>query len=126
MPVIMAGILAVYGLVTAVMIANQLSAEQHIFRSFMQLGAGLSVGVCGLAAGFSIGITGDAGVRGSTQQPRLFTGMMLIQILSEVLGESLGVPVGFGKRCGLLTGVIGIYGMIVAVLMLSRASSAGC
>uniref|UniRef100_A0A7M4DWW2 V-type proton ATPase proteolipid subunit n=1 Tax=Crocodylus porosus TaxID=8502 RepID=A0A7M4DWW2_CROPO len=40
--------------------------------SFLQLGAGLSVGLSGLAAGFAIGIVGDAGVRGTAQQPRLF------------------------------------------------------
>ncbi|KAF8262086.1 hypothetical protein EI94DRAFT_735144 [Lactarius quietus] len=42
---------------------------------FVQLGAGLSVGLAGLAAGFAIGIVGDAGVRGTAQQPRLFVGM---------------------------------------------------
>lgn len=35
---------------------------------------------------FAIGIVGDAGVRGSAQQPRLFVGMILILIFAEVLG----------------------------------------
>ena len=39
-------------------------------RAFLQLGAGLSVGLSGLAAGFAVGIVGDAGVRGTAQQPR--------------------------------------------------------
>lgn len=39
-------------------------------RGFLQLGAGLSVGLSGLAAGFAVGIVGDAGVRGTAQQPR--------------------------------------------------------
>ncbi len=34
------------------------------------MGAGLSVGLSGLAAGFAVGIVGDAGVRGTAQQPR--------------------------------------------------------
>merc|ERR1712169_101024 len=34
--------------------------------------------MAGLAAGFAIGIVGDAGVRGTAQQPRLFVGMILI------------------------------------------------
>ena len=37
---------------------------------------------------FAIGIVGDAGVRGTAQQPRLFVGMILILIFAEVLGES--------------------------------------
>jgi hypothetical protein len=45
-------------------------------QGFIQLGAGLSVGLAGLAAGFAVGIVGDAGVRGTAQQPRLFVGMV--------------------------------------------------
>ena len=47
-----------------------------LYQGFDQLGAGLSVGLAGLAAGFAIGIVGDAGVRGTAQQPRLFVGMV--------------------------------------------------
>ena len=50
--------------------------EMTLFQGFVQLGAGLSVGLAGLAAGFAIGIVGDAGVRGTAQQPRLFVGMV--------------------------------------------------
>lgn len=41
-----------------------------IFLGFLHLGAGLAVGLSGLAAGFAIGVVGDAGVRGTAQQPR--------------------------------------------------------
>jgi hypothetical protein len=47
-----------------------------LYQGFIELGAGLSVGLAGLAAGFAIGIVGDAGVRGTAQQPRLFVGMV--------------------------------------------------
>jgi F0F1-type ATP synthase membrane subunit c/vacuolar-type H+-ATPase subunit K len=87
-PVIMAGIIAIYGLVVSVLISNQLAQKQSLFTGFIQLGAGLSVGLAGLAAGFAIGIVGDAGVRGTAQQPRLFVGMILILIFAEVLGKS--------------------------------------
>ena len=50
-------------------------------KGFVQLGAGLSVGLAGLAAGFAIGIVGDAGVRGTAQQPRLFVGMARTRFL---------------------------------------------
>jgi len=46
----------------------------------------LSVGLSGLAAGFAIGIIGDAGVRGNAQQPKLFIAMILMLIFAEVLG----------------------------------------
>ena len=52
--------------------------EMTLFQGFVQLGAGLSVGLAGLAAGFAIGVVGDAGVRGTAQQPRLFVGMVSV------------------------------------------------
>uniref|UniRef100_A0A914GWD1 V-ATPase proteolipid subunit C-like domain-containing protein n=1 Tax=Globodera rostochiensis TaxID=31243 RepID=A0A914GWD1_GLORO len=65
-------------------------------NGFAHLAAGLTCGLCGLGAGYAIGIVGDAGVRGTAQQPRLFVGMILILIFSEVLG---------------------LYGMIVALIL---------
>ncbi|OAA59108.1 vacuolar ATP synthase proteolipid subunit [Niveomyces insectorum RCEF 264] len=101
-PVIMAGIIGIYGLVVSVLISDNLKQNEYaLYTGFIQLGAGLAVGLAGLAAGFAIGIVGDAGVRGSAQQPRLFVGMILILIFAEVLG---------------------LYGLIVALLMNSKAS----
>jgi len=50
------------------------------------LACGLSVGLTGLAAGYSIGVVGDMGVRSYMQQSRIFVGMVLILIFGEVLG----------------------------------------
>ncbi|KAL8994723.1 MAG: hypothetical protein Q9169_005387 [Polycauliona sp. 2 TL-2023] len=136
----MAGIIGIYGLVVSVLISDGLRQDLPLYTSFIQLGAGLSVGLAGLAAGyavsflllspnssylpipfhtikfaalpfsilvltlktsFAIGIVGDAGVRGTAQQPRLFVGMILILIFAEVLG---------------------LYGLIVALLMNSKAA----
>jgi F0F1-type ATP synthase membrane subunit c/vacuolar-type H+-ATPase subunit K len=55
-----------------------------LYTGFVQLGAGLSVGLSGLAAGFAIGIVGDAGVRGTAQQPRLFVGMVCRPLLCSL------------------------------------------
>ncbi|KAH8911042.1 V-type ATPase, partial [Coniochaeta sp. PMI_546] len=106
-PVIMAGIIGIYGLVVSVLISDGLKQDGYaLFTGFIQLGAGLAVGLAGLAAGFAIGIVGDAGVRGTAQQPRLFVGMILILIFAEVLG---------------------LYGLIVALLMNSKATlNTGC
>lgn len=101
MPVVLAGILSIYGLVVSVLISSSLREKSALHTNFLQLGAGIAVGMSSLAAGFSIGIIGDAGVRGSAQQPKLFVGMMLILIFAEVLGErssfALCGGVGRGK-----------------------------
>ena len=48
----MAGIIAIYGLVVSVLISSGLKQEISLYASFIQLGAGLSVGLSGLAAGY--------------------------------------------------------------------------
>lgn len=40
----------------------------------------------GLAAGYCIGVVGEAGVRAYMEQSRVFVGMVLILIFGEVLG----------------------------------------
>merc|ERR1712179_390078 len=67
-PVVMAGIVAIYGVVVAVLIAGNIKPagdKYTLYKGFVHLGAGLSVGLSGLAAGYAIGIVGDAGVRGT-------------------------------------------------------------
>ena len=58
---IMAQILSIYGFVASVIISNSIKEKMAIHTGFLQLGAGLAVGLCGMAAGFAIGIVGDAG-----------------------------------------------------------------
>lgn len=98
-PVVMAGIIAIYGLVVGVLIAGSLDINYTIQRSYIQMGAGLSVGLSGLAAGYAIGVVGDAGVRATPQQPHLFVGMILVLIFAEVLG---------------------LYGLIVAIYLYTK------
>ena len=57
----MAQILSIYGLVTSVIISNNLFEKMALYTAFIQMGAGLAVGLCGMASGFAIGIVGDAG-----------------------------------------------------------------
>lgn len=125
-PVVMAGVIGIYGLIIAVILATNGTSYPSIsgqsfdcmahfssnfysttvtptaytaFRGFAHLASGLSVGLSGLAAGMAIGIVGDAGVRATAQQPRLFTGMILILIFAEALG---------------------LYGLIVALILSTK------
>ncbi|XP_030371997.1 V-type proton ATPase 16 kDa proteolipid subunit-like [Scaptodrosophila lebanonensis] len=98
-PVVMAGIIAIYGLVVAVLIAGSIDKDYTIQKGYVQFGAGLAVGLAGLCSGIAIGIIGDSGVRGAAEQPRLFVGMILILIFAEVLG---------------------LYGLIVAIYLYTK------
>lgn len=48
----MAGIIGIYGLVVSVLISDNLKQDLPLYTGFIQLGAGLSVGLAGLAAGY--------------------------------------------------------------------------
>jgi len=105
-PVVMAGVLGIYGLITAVIINGHIepAAKYSAYSGYAHLGAGLTVGLSSLAAGLAIGIVGDAGVRANAQQPRLFVGMILILIFAEALG---------------------LYGLIVGLVVASTAGEKG-
>jgi len=101
-PVVMAGVLGIYGLITAVIINGKFTDPKtySAFQGYAHFGAGLTVGLSSLAAGMAIGIVGDAGVRANAQQPKLFVGMILILIFAEALG---------------------LYGLIVGLVVASGA-----
>jgi V-type H+-transporting ATPase proteolipid subunit len=102
MPIIMAGIVGIYGLVSAIIIAPGLKYPYPLFDGFACLGAGLSVGFSGLAAGVCIGVAGDVAVRAMAEQPRLMMGAMLILIFGEVLG---------------------LYGFIISIILSGKKGS---
>ncbi|KAG9393474.1 V-ATPase proteolipid subunit [Carpediemonas membranifera] len=104
LPVLMAGMLGIYGLITSFFIMlNMGSASNYpIWDGFAHLAAGLSVGVASLASGIAIGITGDAVTRAIAREPKLFIGMILLLVFGEVLG---------------------LYGMIVSVIMVATLKS---
>ena len=84
-PVIMAGILGIYGLIVAV-ILNQKINNYSYKKGYSHLASGLCCGLSSLGAGIAIGIGGDAGVRALGQTDKIFVGMMLILIFAEALG----------------------------------------
>mmetsp|Transcript_23265 Transcript_23265/g.30378 ORF Transcript_23265/g.30378 Transcript_23265/m.30378 type:complete len:165 (-) Transcript_23265:247-741(-) len=101
-PVVMAGVLGIYGLIVSVIIQGSITApsddvtKYSSYTGFAHMAAGLCCGLSGLAAGMAIGIVGDAGVRAIGQQEKLFVGMILILIFAEALG---------------------LYGLIVALIL---------
>jgi len=86
-PVVMAGVLGIYGLIISVILVQQITPDKYsAFSGYAHLAAGLACGLSGLGAGFAIGIVGDAGVRANGIQPKLFVPMVLILIFAEALG----------------------------------------
>merc|ERR1711934_99011 len=78
-PIIMAGVLGIYGLIVAVLLGSGIEGNDAYgyssYSGFSALAAGLCCGMAGLSAGIAIGIVGDAGVRANARQPKLFVGV---------------------------------------------------
>ena len=102
MPIIMAGIVGIYGLVAAIIVAPGMKFPYPLFKGYANLAGGLSVGLCGLSSGVCIGVAGDVAIRAMSVQPRLIMGAMLILIFGEVLG---------------------LYGFIVAIILSGKSAS---
>jgi V-type H+-transporting ATPase 16kDa proteolipid subunit len=103
LPVILAGILGIYGLIVAVIIQGSISmpdsngaTKYSSFSGYAHLSAGLCCGLSSLAAGMAIGIVGDSGVRAVGQNDKIFVGMIVMLIFGEALG---------------------LYGLIVSLLL---------
>jgi len=118
-PIVMAGVLAIYGLIVSIIIATQVKAfsfdtgtysDYSLYSGFSHLFAGLTCGLTSLSCGVCIGIAGDAGVRSVAAPPKsraavsakLYVGMVLIQGTASALG---------------------MYGLIVALIMSVNLSS---
>jgi V-type H+-transporting ATPase proteolipid subunit len=102
-PVVMAGILGIYGLIVAVIINNNIATEDQrypAFAGYLHFGAGLSAGLSSLASGLAIGIVGDTSVRAYAKQEKIFVAMILMLIFAEALG---------------------LFGLIIALLMNNTA-----
>lgn len=69
-PIVMAGVLGIYGLIVAVIITQDIkspdkdgSGKYSIYNGYAHLAAGLCCGLSCLVAGGTIGVIGDCGVR---------------------------------------------------------------
>ena len=98
-PVIMAGILSIYGLIISVLISQSVKTDDDkagpAFAA-KALCAGLVCGLSQVAAGYAIGLVGERGVISLGMNEQIFVALILILIFAEVLG---------------------LYGMIVAIIL---------
>ena len=100
-PVIMAGILSIYGMIiciinyTKIKDVTQCGSPAFGYKLF---GAGFVVGLSALASGLAIGYSGDYLVRAYAKTDAVFVVLVLVMIFAEC---------------------IALYGFIVAILMTS-------
>jgi len=100
-PVVMASVIAIYGLVVAVMITQKIEKPPAytLYKGFSHFSGGLAVGFCGLASGMCVGVLGDWGVRSSALRMPMYMSTLLMT--------------GFAM-------VLGMYGLIVALMQCTK------
>ena len=127
-PVVMAGVLGIYGLIVAVILNGKLSAPQNGTRyatysqysAFCHLAAGLCCGLASLASGLAIGISADAGTRAVGAQSAMaaswkkmgFSGDYSAEI--EGAGDALFVGTVLIQ---VFASNLGLYGLITALIL---------
>lgn len=149
-PIVMAGVLGIYGLIVAVILAESIPSPSKnrdnaysIYTAMAHLCAGLCCGCSGLAAGGCIGIVGDYGVRSVGYRASNIGNISLFPSSSDKQGYS-SVPdseddPGMGDTIGgqddqsklfvgmlimlIFSEALALYGLIVALIVSQHSYS---
>uniref|UniRef100_A0A7S4I5C6 V-type proton ATPase proteolipid subunit n=1 Tax=Odontella aurita TaxID=265563 RepID=A0A7S4I5C6_9STRA len=135
-PVVMAGVLGIYGLIVAVILNGKMvppavvtgATSYSQYNGFAHLAAGLCCGLASLASGLAIGIAADAGTRAVGSQSAMaaswkkmgFTGDSGGQVKSS--GDALFVGTVLIQ---VFAGNLGLYGLITALILSQMDYSCG-
>jgi len=126
-PVVMAGVLGIYGLIVAVILNGKMvipdgdgNTTYSVYSGFAHLAAGICCGLASLASGLAIGISADAGTRAVGAQSAMaaswkkmgFTGDAGGQVTSS--GDALFVGTVLIQ---VFAGNLGLYGLITALIL---------
>jgi len=132
-PIVMAGVLGIYGLIVSVIITQSITTPDgtasntySIFNGYAHLAAGLCCGLSGLAAGGTIGVIGDVGVQGFGQKASGGKRSWLTSEGDEGAGGMGGSSIAAEDANKLYVGLLimlifsealALYGLIVALIL---------
>lgn len=101
--IIFCEVVAIYGVIMSIVFSSKLNmvhgddlySRSNYYTGYALFWAGLTVGMCNLVCGVSVGINGSSAALADAADPSLFVKVLVIEIFSSVLGL-------FGLIIGLL------------------------
>jgi len=125
-PVVMAGVLGIYGLIVAVILNGKITRPENQvitysqFNGFAHFAAGLCCGFSSLASGLSIGIAADAGTRAVGAQSAMAASWKKMGFSGDSGGQAGGSGDALFVGTVLIqvfAGNLGLYGLISALIL---------
>jgi len=127
-PVVMAGVLGIYGLIVAVILNGKMVkpapgtgiVQYSQYNGYAHLAAGLCCGFSSLASGLSIGIAADAGTRAVGAQSAMTASWKKMGFTGDAGGQaaSSGDALFVGTvLIQVFAGNLGLYGLISALIL---------
>ncbi|KAI0049970.1 hypothetical protein FA95DRAFT_1474300, partial [Auriscalpium vulgare] len=106
--VIFCEVVAIYGVIMGIVYSSKLTAvdesqlytRENYFTGFALFWGGLTVGLCNMLCGVSVGITGSTAAISDAADPALFVKILIVEVFGSILG---------------------LFGLIVGLLMVARA-----
>ncbi|KAI0028929.1 ATP synthase subunit C-domain-containing protein [Vararia minispora EC-137] len=106
--IIFCEVVAIYGVIMGIVYSSRLvSIEENLvytrenyFTGYALFWGGLTVGICNLLCGVSVGITGSTAALADAADPTLFVRILIVEVFGSILG---------------------LFGLIVGLLMAGRA-----
>jgi V-type H+-transporting ATPase proteolipid subunit len=100
---------AIYGIIVAIVLNSKLNPNAPLTPTNLMTGytlfwSGVTVGMCDLICGISVGITGANAALADAQNPSLFVKILVIEIFSSA---------------------VGLFGLIVGLIQASKAEAFG-
>ncbi|EGO00329.1 hypothetical protein SERLA73DRAFT_180857 [Serpula lacrymans var. lacrymans S7.3] len=107
--IIFCEVVAIYGVIMGIVYAaklqavpdSQLYTRENYFTGFALFWGGLTVGICNLLCGVSVGITGSTAALADAADPNLFVKILVVEVFGSIMG---------------------LFGLIVGLLMIGNAT----
>ncbi|KLO20305.1 hypothetical protein SCHPADRAFT_897618 [Schizopora paradoxa] len=107
--IIFCEVVAIYGVIMGIVYSAKISVvpeanlytRENYFTGYAMFWGGVTVGMCNLLCGVSVGITGSTAALSDAANPDLFVKILIVEVFGSILG---------------------LFGLIVGLLMVSKAS----